>query len=72
MREIFELVNQMSPYLLLGFLLAGIMHAFVSAGTLPTLSRWQFVPFGTQCYPARNTSATMFVRSNSDRNVAAS
>lgn len=29
MREIFELVNQMSPYLLLGFLLAGIMHAFV-------------------------------------------
>ncbi len=29
MREIFELVNQMSPYILLGFLLAGIMHAFV-------------------------------------------
>ena len=29
MREIFELVNSMSPYLLLGFTLAGIMHAFV-------------------------------------------
>lgn len=29
MREIIELINQMSPYLLLGFLLAGIMHAFV-------------------------------------------
>ena len=29
MREIFELINQMSPYILLGFLLAGIMHAFV-------------------------------------------
>ena len=29
MREIFELINQMSPYILLGFSLAGIMHAFV-------------------------------------------
>ena len=29
MKEIFELVNSMSPYLLLGFTLAGIMHAFV-------------------------------------------
>lgn len=29
MNEIFNLVNEMSPYLLLGFLLAGIMHAFV-------------------------------------------
>lgn len=29
MREIFELVNSMSPYLLLGFTLAGVMHAFV-------------------------------------------
>lgn len=29
MKEILTLINQMSPYLLLGFLLAGIMHAFV-------------------------------------------
>lgn len=29
MQEIFDLVNKMSPYLLLGFLLAGVMHAFV-------------------------------------------
>ena len=29
MREILELVNSMSPYLLLGFTLAGLMHAFV-------------------------------------------
>lgn len=29
MQEIIHLVNEMSPYLLLGFLLAGIMHAFV-------------------------------------------
>lgn len=29
MEEIFELINSMAPYLLLGFLLAGIMHAFV-------------------------------------------
>ena len=29
MREIFELVNSMSPYLLLGFTLAGLMHAFM-------------------------------------------
>ncbi len=29
MKEIFELINEMSPYLLLGFLLAGIMHVFV-------------------------------------------
>ncbi len=29
MREIFELVNQMAPYILLGFFLAGVMHAFV-------------------------------------------
>ena len=29
MREIFELINSMSPYLLLGFTLAGLMHAFV-------------------------------------------
>lgn len=31
MREIIELINEMSPYLLLGFLLAGVMHAFVPA-----------------------------------------
>ncbi len=29
MKDILELVNQMSPYILLGFLLAGLMHAFV-------------------------------------------
>lgn len=29
MNEILHLINEMSPYLLLGFLLAGIMHAFV-------------------------------------------
>ncbi|MBQ0056761.1 MAG: SO_0444 family Cu/Zn efflux transporter [Bacteroidales bacterium] len=29
MQEIINLVNEMSPYLLLGFLLAGLMHAFV-------------------------------------------
>ena len=29
MTEIIDLINKMSPYLLLGFLLAGIMHAFV-------------------------------------------
>ena len=29
MREILELINSMSPYLLLGFTLAGLMHAFV-------------------------------------------
>lgn len=31
MREILELINSMSPYLLLGFTLAGIMHAFIPA-----------------------------------------
>lgn len=29
MNEIIDLINKMSPYLLLGFLLAGVMHAFV-------------------------------------------
>lgn len=29
MNEIFDLINKMSPYLLLGFFLAGVMHAFV-------------------------------------------
>lgn len=29
MNEIIDLVNKMSPYLLLGFMLAGVMHAFV-------------------------------------------
>ncbi len=29
MREIFELTGSMAPYLLLGFLLAGLMHAFI-------------------------------------------
>lgn len=29
MREIFDLINSMAPYLLLGFMLAGLMHAFV-------------------------------------------
>lgn len=32
MNEVFELINSMAPYLLLGFLLAGIMHAFVPHG----------------------------------------
>ncbi len=29
MKEILDLINQMSPYILLGFLLAGLMHAFI-------------------------------------------
>ena len=29
MNEILHLINEMSPYLLLGFLLAGVMHAFI-------------------------------------------
>lgn len=29
MEEVIELINEMSPYLLLGFLIAGIMHAFI-------------------------------------------
>lgn len=29
MNEVFDLINKMSPYLLLGFFLAGVMHAFV-------------------------------------------
>ena len=29
MQEILHLLNEMSPYLLLGFLLAGVMHAFL-------------------------------------------
>lgn len=31
MGEILELINRMSPYILLGFFLAGVMHAFVPA-----------------------------------------
>lgn len=29
MKEIIDLINEMSPFLLLGFLLAGLMHAFI-------------------------------------------
>ena len=29
MQEVIHLINEMSPYLLLGFFLAGIMHAFI-------------------------------------------
>lgn len=32
MNEIFALINEMSPYLLLGFLLAGLMHVFIPGG----------------------------------------
>lgn len=32
MNEIFALINEMSPYLLLGFLLAGLMHEFIPGG----------------------------------------
>ncbi|MBR2064479.1 MAG: permease [Bacteroidales bacterium] len=32
MNEIIELINRMSPYILLGFFLAGVMHAFVPNG----------------------------------------
>ena len=32
MIEIVRLLNEMSPYLLLGFFLAGLMHAFIPAG----------------------------------------
>lgn len=32
MHEILQLINEMSPYLLLGFLIAGLMHAFVPGG----------------------------------------
>ncbi|MCQ2221782.1 MAG: permease, partial [Prevotella sp.] len=33
MEQILDLINEMSPYLLLGFFLAGLMHAFIP-GTL--------------------------------------
>ena len=29
MQELIHLINEMSPYLLLGFLMAGVMHAFI-------------------------------------------
>ena len=29
MQQVIQLINSMSPYLLLGFLIAGIMHAFI-------------------------------------------
>lgn len=32
MNEILELINRMSPYILLGFFLAGVMHSFVPNG----------------------------------------
>lgn len=32
MHEFLELIHEMSPYLLLGFFIAGLMHAFVPAG----------------------------------------
>lgn len=32
MEEILHLINEMSPYLLLGFLLAGLMHVFIPGG----------------------------------------
>lgn len=32
MQAVLDIVNEMSPYLLLGFLLAGIMHAFIPDG----------------------------------------
>ena len=32
MKEIIDLVNEMSPYILIGFLLAGVLHAFVPHG----------------------------------------
>lgn len=31
MEQVLELINEMSPFLLLGFLIAGIMHAFIPA-----------------------------------------
>ena len=32
LQAVLGIVNEMSPYLLLGFLLAGIMHAFIPDG----------------------------------------
>ena len=32
LEQIVHLVNEMSPYLLLGFLIAGVMHAFIPEG----------------------------------------
>ena len=29
MKEVLSLINEMSPYLLLGFFFAGVMHAFI-------------------------------------------
>jgi uncharacterized membrane protein YraQ (UPF0718 family) len=29
MHEIFQLIGEMSPFLMLGFFLAGLMHAFI-------------------------------------------
>ena len=32
MNEIIHIINEMSPFLLLGFLIAGVMHAFIPRG----------------------------------------
>ena len=43
MEQIFVLINEMAPYLLLGFLIAGLMHAFVPQGLYSRyLSRGNF------------------------------
>ena len=31
-KAVADIINEMSPYLLLGFLLAGLMHAFIPGG----------------------------------------
>lgn len=50
MYEMLQLVNEMSPFLLLGFLLAGLMHAFIPHsvyGKYLSVNNWRSVLYAT-------------------------
>ena len=50
MHEMIQLVNEMSPFLLLGFLLAGLMHAFIPHsvyGKYLSVNNWRSVLYAT-------------------------
>ena len=43
MQEVLNLINEMSPYLLLGFFFAGMMHAFVPGVVAESTIKYNFM-----------------------------
>ena len=60
--SLLSMLNEMSPYILLGFLIAGVMHSFIPQDTFFPSSVRHGMEVGCQGCRDRNSIAIVFLR----------